>query len=167
MEPSLFESLVQSLKEAKAISEQRRNKMKLSDTIRKLDCVGNLSLKVAMFQIADEVEASEQGFHLVMRQRNELALSYCFLKVKRDALVAELAALREQKSVAHPLITDAELKLIMSMRSIKEKHGAQIVGIDLADGNDRTVSAVFAAPKEDFKDWPEDRGEHPQKGLGK
>lgn len=55
----------------------------------------------------------------------------------------------------HPIITDTELKLIMSLRKIKENYEA---GIRVA---------VFAAPKEDFKDWPEDRGEHPQRGLAK
>ena len=31
----------------------------------------------------------------------------------------------------------------------------------------REQVAVFTAPKEDFKDWPEDRGEHPQRGVAK
>jgi hypothetical protein len=90
---------------------------------------------------------------------------YANLKAERDALSAELAALREQEPVARAILTDAELKLIMSLRKTKENYEARIRGHH--EGVEYLGHAVFASPKEDFKDWPEDRGEHPQKGLGK
>jgi hypothetical protein len=56
-------------------------------------------------------------------------------------------------------LTDGETLLIKEMRQIKARHC-----FGTADKSE--TGQVFAGAPEDFKDWPEDRGEHPQKGLG-
>lgn len=168
--------------------------MKLSETIRKIDCSGNLSLKVAMFEIADAVDSMEQD------HANAVAATIKLMD-ENHALAAELAALREQEPVlfetskgyisaeevdaadfellkssdlyvkyyAGPVcptsITDAELKLIMDMRRTKENYEAGVR--QHHEGVEYLGRTVFAGPKEDFKDWPEDRGFHPQRGVAK
>lgn len=58
---------------------------KLSDTIRKLDCSGNLSLKVAMFEIADAVDDIEQDHANAVAVTIKLMDENYDLKEERDA----------------------------------------------------------------------------------
>ena len=60
-------------------------------------------------------------------------------------------------------LSDSEIFMIKEARRIKEKY----LNKDACDSSGQETAMVFAGPKEDFKDWPEDRNEFPQKGLGK
>lgn len=62
----------------------------LSETIRKLDCSGNLSLKVAMFEIADAVDDIEKDHANTIAATIKLMDENHDLKAERDALAAEL-----------------------------------------------------------------------------
>jgi hypothetical protein len=197
MDTSLFESLVQSLNEAIAISKQRRYEMKsLAEAMRDVECNGQAMTAKLLAEAAQYIDGLEGD--------------YANLKTERDALSAELAALREQEPIGYLFfrvrgsppddfweeeefvlkeevnqedldeskrrdwvtelyespkppesITSAELKLIMDMRAIKGPHEVKIF-----TRNEHTEYLAQAVVPE-WKDWPEDRGEHPQKGLGK
>jgi hypothetical protein len=119
---------------------------------------------------------------------------YANLKAERDALSAELAALREQEppfKVGHAKYEEmaAAISTLLEERhkrdALREKLPDSLIswaqqpdagGDKFSDGYDaakRWVALQLGVPvepsgnSEELLDWPEDRGEHPQKGVAK
>lgn len=70
---------------------------KLTEAIRKMDCSGDLAETVAIFELAYAVDRMEQDHANAIAVTIKLMDENHDLKEERDALAAELAALREQK----------------------------------------------------------------------
>lgn len=96
---------------------------KLSNTIRKMNCNGDLAQTVAIFELADAVD----------------------MAVDKAEMVDDMAELFGCEWV------DVYSKVALAFEAKAKPEMGQ----------------VFTSAKEDLKDWPEDLGEHPQRGVVK